>query len=261
MKITVNGVSEETSCKTAFEYRDSHRPGCGTFMDGFALRDDIPLREGTALFFLSDPPSPEEVSALRHSREPHIRGILKETTVGVAGLGGLGSNICWMLARSGVGRLVIADRDRVDPTNLGRQNYDLTDLSLPKTEAVLRKIKAIDPDIVVETFLTEINENNAAEIFGKCDVICEALDSPGDKAAFVNRMLLECPGATVICGSGMSGRGNSNLIKTERRFRNLYVCGDGLPDDGTGLTAARVCICAGHMANAAVEATIEKKGR
>ena len=52
----------------------------------------------------------------------------------------------------------------------------------------------------------------------------------------------------------MAGFGSSNDIVTERRMSRLYVCGDGESDssDGPGLTAARVMVCAGHVANMTV---------
>ena len=56
--------------------------------------------------------------------------------VAVAGLGGLGSNIAVMLARSGVGHLLLVDFDTVDVTNLNRQMYMIPHLGRPKAEAL-----------------------------------------------------------------------------------------------------------------------------
>ena len=52
----------------------------------------------------------------------------------------------------------------------------------------------------------------------------------------------------VVSGSGMAGYGSANLIKTEKRFGHVYLCGDGTSDvaDGLGLMAPRVAVCSAH---------------
>ena len=61
---------------------------------------------------------------------------LRNARAAVAGLGGLGSNIAVMLARSGIGKLLLVDFDVVDVTNLNRQMYFIPQLGKPKAEAL-----------------------------------------------------------------------------------------------------------------------------
>ena len=70
----------------------------------------------------------------RHGQQ--VFDTLAKAHVGIAGLGGLGSNIAMMLARSGVGHLLLIDFDRVEPSNLNRQHYMVSHLGMPKSEAL-----------------------------------------------------------------------------------------------------------------------------
>ena len=61
-------------------------------------------------------------------------------------------------------------------------------------------------------------------------------------------LLTRLPEKPVVSGSGMAGYGSANLIKTEKRFGHVYLCGDGTSDvaDGLGLMAPRVAVCSAH---------------
>ncbi|MEE0776666.1 MAG: sulfur carrier protein ThiS adenylyltransferase ThiF [Bacillota bacterium] len=179
---------------------------------------------------------------------------LSQSAVAVVGLGGLGSHIAVMLARSGVGKLFLVDFDTVDITNLNRQAYRISDIGRPKTEALQGILREINPYIEVATAHCKVNEKNAAALFGSYSIVCEAFDVAEEKAMLVNTLLEQCPNTTVISGVGMAGSGSSNDITTKRVMRRLYLCGDGKSDvaQGLGLTAPRVTVCAGHQGNMAV---------
>ena len=74
-----------------------------------------------------------------------MRTKLRNARVAVAGLGGLGSNIAVMLARSGIGELLLVDFDTVDVTNLNRQMYLIPQLGKPKAEALPEILYQINP--------------------------------------------------------------------------------------------------------------------
>lgn len=175
----------------------------------------------------------------------------KNAVVGIAGIGGLGSHVAVMLARSSIRKLVLADFDCVDESNLKRQSYYYNQIGLKKTDALAGQLKSINPFLEIETHFVKVDEQNAAEIFKECRIVCEAFDKKEEKAMLVNTLLEQLPDTILISGSGMAGIESSNLICTARAFQRLYVCGDGVTEaDGqVRLTAARVCICAGHEAN------------
>lgn len=185
---------------------------------------------------------------------PDISGRLADARIGVAGAGGMGSHVATALVRSGIGHIVIADLDRVDGSNLFRQCYTREDVGRPKVEALREQLLAIEPDLDIDVFDGTVDADNACGIFRGCDIVCECFDRPDMKAMLVESVLSGTDGTVVVSCSGMAGFGSSNSIVTERRMSRLYVCGDGESDssDGPGLTAARVMVCAGHVANMAL---------
>ncbi len=184
----------------------------------------------------------------RHGAEN--QQILARATVGIAGLGGLGSHIAVSLARLGVGHLVLADFDTVDITNLNRQHYFLRHLGRPKAEALYEQLADINPYLHYIARTVRVTADNACTLFAGCDVICEAFDQADQKAMLTEAILTGLPDTPLVSGSGMAGWGSANTIETVRRFGQFYVCGDGESDiaDGVGLTAPRVAVCAAHQA-------------
>lgn len=191
----------------------------------------------------------ESMMAARHTPDVHEK--VKKGKVAIAGLGGLGSNIAIILARIGVGQLLLVDYDIVEPSNLNRQSYYISHLGMPKTIALKKQIEEINPFIRVETKDAEVTEDNVKELFCGNDIICEAFDKPEAKSLLVNTALEQLPDIKIIAASGMAGYDSSNLIRTIRPMKNLYICGDleNGAKVGRGLMAPRVQICAGHQAN------------
>lgn len=176
---------------------------------------------------------------------------LRSAKVAVAGLGGLGSNIAVMLARSGVGKLMLVDFDVVDVTNLNRQMYLIPHLGKPKSEALPELLYQINPYIDYESVCVRVTPENVKDLFAEYPIICEAFDRPDQKAMLVRELLTQCPGTTVVSGNGMAGYADTNEIKTCQMMQRLYVCGDRKTDvgNGIGLIAPRVAACAAHEAN------------
>lgn len=197
-------------------------------------------------------PTKQELDSAFDARFPEeFHRAVSGARVAIAGLGGLGSNLAVMLTRCGVGHLFLVDFDRVDITNLNRQAYRIPHLGQYKTDALPSILREINPYLEVETRCVRVSEANAAELFGSYSLVCEAFDRPENKAILVNTLLSKCPHTTIVSGSGMAGYGEANTIQTTRVMRRLYVCGDRTTDvnDGIGLMAPRVAVCAGHQAN------------
>lgn len=179
---------------------------------------------------------------------------LAKARIGIAGAGGLGSNIAMMLARSGVGHLVIADFDTVDESNLNRQHYAREHVGASKVDALSQQIHAVDPRVEMQAFRLRVTPQNARELFGGCDIVCEAFDDARAKAMLVEQLLSLTPGPIVVSGNGMAGIGPASEIVTRRLGSRLYVCGDGESDVDAGevLYAPRVMLCAAQQALVAV---------
>ena len=176
---------------------------------------------------------------------------LRNARVAVAGLGGLGSNIAVMLARSGVGELLLVDFDTVDVTNLNRQMYLIPQLDKPKAEALPEILYQINPYLTYRSVCIKVTPDNVKELFSEYPIVCEAFDKPDQKAMLVRELLMQCPETTVVSGNGMAGYADANEIRTCQVMKRLYVCGDQSTDvgNGIGLIAPRVAVCAAHEAN------------
>ena len=176
---------------------------------------------------------------------------LRNARVAVAGLGGLGSNIAVMLARSGVGELLLVDFDTVDVTNLNRQMYLIPQLGKPKAEALPEILYQINPYLTYRSVCIKVTPDNVKELFSEYPIVCEAFDKPDQKAMLVRELLMQCPETTVVSGNGMAGYADANEIRTCQVMKRLYVCGDQSTDvgNGIGLIAPRVAVCAAHEAN------------
>lgn len=205
--------------------------------------------------------SNEELDRAFDARFPdEMRKKLRGAKVAVAGLGGLGSNIAVMLARSGIGHLFLVDFDVVDVTNLNRQMYFISHLGLPKTEALPQILYQINPYLICESMQIKVTPENVRELFEEYPIVCEAFDKPDQKAMLVRELLMQCPETIVVSGNGMAGYGDTNDICTSKKMRRLYVCGDQKTDvgGGIGLMAPRVAACAAHEANKVIQLIMER---
>lgn len=255
MRIILNGNEFFTDKTRLFQLvSEETRENTVKIINGFQTSDDVSLNENDEVFLIEKGKMPEKkqlesMMSARHTPKVHEK--VKKAKVGIAGLGGLGSNIAAALARLGVGHLVLVDFDVVEPSNLNRQSYFISHLGMKKTDALADEIRQINPFISVQTVCQRIDSGNAKEIFHDCQIICEAFDNPKAKAELINTVLEEMPDVNIVSASGMAGYFSSNSIKTNRRFSRLYVCGDMEHEakQGCGLMSPRVMICAGHEAN------------
>lgn len=196
----------------------------------------------------------------RHSRDIYEK--LINSRVAIAGLGGLGSNVAIALARAGIGKLFLVDHDTVDITNLNRQQYFTEDIGKKKTEALSAIIRKINPVIKLEAADTYVTEENALSLFKDYPIVCECFDKAENKAMLINTLLGQSDDITVVSASGMAGYGSSNTITTSHPMERLYLCGDKISgiEQGMGLMAPRVALCAMHQANTVLEIILENKG-
>ena len=197
------------------------------------------------------PTKNEWIKALTERHGKELQQAFSSATVAVCGLGGLGSNIAIALARAGVGRLILIDFDRVDITNLHRQQYKAEQIGMYKTVALAENLKEIAPYISLEIHTERITEDNVLTLLKDADIICESFDDAECKAMLTNTVLSELPDKYLVAASGMAGMGVTNSIKTRRITSRFYLCGDETSDvsDDIGLVAPRVALCAAHQAH------------
>ena len=167
------------------------------------------------------------------------RDILESAKVGIAGAGGLGSNVAMLLVRAGMKKLVVADFDTVNESNLNRQ-----------IDALAANLHLIEPELMLELHDVRLSPENADWVFAGCQIIVEAFDSADAKRMLLHSLLPL--GKPIVSAIGLAGWGRSNDIRTRRVGRNLILVGDQARDvrDGFAPVGVRVSIAAAHEANA-----------
>ena len=187
---------------------------------------------------------------------PGMTARLARCCVGVAGCGGLGSNVAVALTRAGVGHLILADFDKVEPSNLGRQSFFQRDIGRSKVEAIADQLRAIQPGIFLDLHDREVTPDNTAEIFGGVDLLVEAFDDAAAKVRLIEAWTKTFPDRHIVCGNGVAGYGRTEDLKVVRTGRIVF-CGDMESDMAMGLSAPRVLAVAAMQANVAVELLME----
>lgn len=190
--------------------------------------------------------------------DPAMLKIWQSSTVGIAGAGGLGSNIAFSLARAGIGKLIIADFDIITVSNLNRQQFFLDQAGQPKVTALKDNLTRMNPFCEVIVHNVRITAANLAVLFGSCDILIEALDGAEQKQMLIETWQELYPDKALIGASGLSGYGRNELIRTVK-FDNIYLCGDGVSELQPGISpvAPRVGIVANMQANLCLELLIK----
>ena len=208
-------------------------------------------------------PPREELEALLVARHtPGVHAKIKTATVGIAGAGGLGSAVAIALARIGVGRLIIADFDVIEPSNLNRQQYFIDQIGLPKTEALAENLARINPYVECEPHTLRLTPENVPEIFGSVDVMVEAFDRADQKIMLLESFCAACPDTPVVTASGLAGHGSGNAIRAQQLGPRVYLVGDleSAAQPGRGLMAPRVGIAAHQQANVVLRLLLDEAG-
>ncbi|TCO77478.1 sulfur carrier protein ThiS adenylyltransferase ThiF [Marinisporobacter balticus] len=265
MKIFINEKNVIVNEKdTAFEVRDFVKKDADiVVVNGFIIREDVELKENDriTLIIRGEIPNEEELEASLVSRHtPGVHERVKKACVGIAGLGGLGSNVAISLARIGIGKLLLVDFDVVEPSNLNRQQYFIKHIGMKKTEALADVLKNINPFVEVERKDLYLDESNIEDCFKEADIVVEAFDDPKCKANLVNTLLSKFPEKYIVAASGMAGYFSNNTIQTKRKLDKFYLVGDDTSEAalGCGLMAPRVAIAANHQANTVLRIILEE---
>lgn len=124
---------------------------------------------------------PEELE--RYDRQIRLFGVegqirLKNSSVLVVGLGGLGSPASIYLAAAGVGKLIVVDKEVVELSNLNRQIlYSTRDLGKPKTQVAREKLKELNPEVEIVPVQREADEELLEDLVKTVDLVIDGLDN------------------------------------------------------------------------------------
>ena len=142
------------------------------------------------------------------------RRILENAKVGIAGAGGLGSNVAMLLVRAGMKKLVIADFDVVNESNLNRQFFFRRQLGEKKIVALAENLRMIESDLDLSLHDVRLTPENADFVFAGCNVVVEAFDSAEAKAMLLHSLLPT--GKPIVSATGLAGWGRSNDIRVRK---------------------------------------------
>jgi sulfur carrier protein ThiS adenylyltransferase len=183
-----------------------------------------------------------------------VRQRLQKAHVGIAGIGGLGSNAAVALTRAGLGHLTIVDFDVVEEDNLDRQYYFRDQIGQQKVDALAKTLRQINPHINLTPVSLKLEKGSMDKPFHAADVIIEALDNAGTKTSFIEEIQLKLPGIPLVAASGVAGFGQPDRIKTIHSG-TLHLCYDNQApsSDDDVLMASHVALMANWEADLAIK--------
>jgi sulfur carrier protein ThiS adenylyltransferase len=165
--------------------------------------------------------------------------------IGIAGAGGIGSNVAVQLVRAGLNSFLrIVDFDRVEASNLNRQFYFADQVGQEKATALVENLKRIDPAADLQALVLRLDDRNMAPTFEDVDIVVEGFDGAADK-----KILLETFAGSpkmVVAASGVAGLDLAGV--TVRTMGNCHIVGDFTTEAGIGnLYAPKVMLVAAIM--------------
>lgn len=170
--------------------------------------------------------------------------------IGIAGAGGIGSNVARHLAQARVCHVRVVDFDSVETSNLNRQFYSSDQAGLPKVVCLKKNLRGIYPAMVVETVDCRMGPGDAVKLFSDCGLVVEGFD---DKAAKKNLIEdLAGSGIPIISASGIAGRDMSGV--RIRQIGDCSIVGDFSTDvEQAALFPPKIAMIAAMMAGIALE--------
>lgn len=231
------------------------KPDADLFIvNGHPVSPSLLLEDGDSCWLIrkGEKPPAEELERLLYARHtPGVHEKVKNASVGIMGLGGLGSLVAVALARVGIGHLLLADFDLVEPSNLNRQQYFIDQIGEKKIDALKDNLARINPYLRIETIDGILTEESIPVLFNEVDVLAECFDGAEMKAAAMRCALGPLAGKGFVGASGLAGYEDCNMIRTRKIRERVYLVGDNetAARPGRGLMAPRVGVAAHHQAN------------
>ncbi len=192
--------------------------------------------------------------AVLQRQSEEINGKLENAKVVILGAGGLGSNIAHMLARLGVGKMILYDFDVVEPSNLNRQHYGVNDIGKMKAETTAERIKELLPYVHIESRNLRVDEEVLSSVYEEGDIFIEAFDTVSSKVMaydfFAGR---EKP---YICTTGVAGPSGE---LSRRDLGHIHIVGDFQGEDRNDCYIPKVMAIAAMECRVVMELILKKE--
>ena len=171
--------------------------------------------------------------------------------IGIAGAGGLGSNVAVHLVRTGIKKLKIADFDVIDESNLNRQFYFMDQVGKPKVEALRENLLRIAPDLDIEIVNEKLTRKNMRKTFNECEILVEAFDKKNYKSMLIEECLFHKK--LIVAASGIAHH-DMDRIEVKNVGQRLCIVGDFSKDIEEYKTySTKVSVISAMMANIVLE--------
>ena len=192
--------------------------------------------------------------AVLQRQSEEINDKLENAKVVILGAGGLGSNVAHMLARLGVGKLIVYDFDIVEPSNLNRQHYGVNDIGKMKAEITAERIKELLPYVHIESRNLIVDEEVLSSVYEEGDIFIEAFDTVSSKVMaydfFAGR---EKP---YICTTGVAGPSGE---LSRRDLGHIHIVGDFQGEDRNDCYIPKVMAIAAMECRVVMELILKKE--
>ncbi len=174
----------------------------------------------------------------------------KLSKISVIGCGGVGSQVAELLIRSGIKNLILIDNDIVEIDNLGRQNFEIEDISISKVEALQKRLKKISKESNIITHFDIVTTENISKYCNDSNIIVDCTDNL-DSRRIINTFSLKNSKLWIYSG----GQGFESIVSTfdyskinEDTFSKLInpnhsqevTCQDGVLNTTTTITACLI---------------------
>jgi molybdopterin-synthase adenylyltransferase len=175
---------------------------------------------------------PERYVRNMKSFSPSDQILLLEKTVCVVGLGGLGGGVTEILARMGMGKLILIDGDHFEDSNLNRQWLSRPDLlGVPKAFAAQKRVQNINPSVEAISHHEFLDENNADRLVQGADIIVDCLDNL--KTRFTLEKAARKSGTLMVSGAVAGSTGQvTTLFPEDCGLESIYGDPGQLPEKG-----------------------------
>jgi sulfur carrier protein ThiS adenylyltransferase len=175
--------------------------------------------------------------------------------IGIAGIGGIGSNVARQLVQAGVKKIKIVDFDCVEASNLNRQFYRFSQVGERKTEALKKNLEDILPGlpsgVTIEKMDKKIQPGDAKNIFLDCAIVVEGFDDKDLKKMIIEELCTT--GHRVVSASGIAGRDMESV--GQKQMGLCHIVGDLTSgQDGHELFPPKIAMVASIMAGIVLNA-------
>ncbi|WP_297404949.1 sulfur carrier protein ThiS adenylyltransferase ThiF [uncultured Cetobacterium sp.] len=176
--------------------------------------------------------------------------------IGIAGCGGIGSNIAMHLIRSNIDNLKLIDFDKIEKSNLNRQFFFNNQIGEFKSKSLEKNLKKIYTDVKIESIIEKITTQNIHTLLEDCDIIIEAFD----KKEFKTLLIETFKNKPIISANGIGGLSTDDI--KVKKFGNITIVGDFYSDISTYKTySSKVMLISCLMTNEIIKIIGDRDGK